>query len=105
MARKAGVAHVRCLIEVIDHECFREPARVAARGVEAEQNSDGIVMNLSSSSCPAKLRPDLMIPTEEEQPEVRVEKVLEIRRQLGEGTYSITDRLDAVIERIINDLG
>lgn len=37
-------------------------------------------------------------------PEIRVEKVLDIRRQLGEGRYSITDRLDAVIDRIIEDL-
>jgi anti-sigma28 factor (negative regulator of flagellin synthesis) len=36
--------------------------------------------------------------------EIRVDKVLEIRRQLGEGTYSIADRLDVVIERIIVDL-
>ena len=42
---------------------------------------------------------------EDEQPEVRVEKVLEIRRQLGEGRYNIADRLDVVIERIIEDLG
>lgn len=36
--------------------------------------------------------------------EVRVDKILEIRRQLGEGTYSIADRLEVVIERIIQDL-
>jgi anti-sigma28 factor (negative regulator of flagellin synthesis) len=42
---------------------------------------------------------------EDEQPEIRVEKVLEIRRQLGEGRYSIGDRLDVTIERIIEDLG
>jgi hypothetical protein len=41
----------------------------------------------------------------EQQPEVRVGKVLDIRRQLGEGTYSIADRLDVVVERIIRDLG
>jgi hypothetical protein len=41
---------------------------------------------------------------EEERPEIRVDKVLEIRRQLGEGTYSIADRLDVVVERIIAEL-
>ena len=41
---------------------------------------------------------------DDEQPEVRVDKVLEIRRQLGEGTYSIADRLDVVVERILADL-
>lgn len=61
-------------------------------------------MNLSSC-CIIKPRLDPTVPAEGEQPEVRVEKVLEIRRQLGEGRYSIADRLDVVIERIINDLG
>lgn len=40
----------------------------------------------------------------ENEPEIRVEKVLDIRLQLGEGRYSIADRLDAVIDRIIEDL-
>jgi anti-sigma28 factor (negative regulator of flagellin synthesis) len=39
-----------------------------------------------------------------EQPKIRVDKVLEIRRQLGEGTYSIADRLDAVVDKIIEEL-
>ncbi len=61
-------------------------------------------MNLSSC-CITKPRLGRTARAEEEQPEVRVEKILEIRRQLGEGRYSIADRLDVVIERIINDLG
>ncbi len=40
----------------------------------------------------------------DEQPEIRVAKVLDIRRQLGAGTYSIADRLDVVIDRIIRNL-
>ena len=40
----------------------------------------------------------------DEPADIRVDKVLEVRRQLGEGTYSIEDRLDVVIERIIADL-
>jgi len=42
--------------------------------------------------------------TVDDEPEIRVEKVLDIRRQLGEGRYSIADRLDTVIDRIISDL-
>jgi anti-sigma28 factor (negative regulator of flagellin synthesis) len=48
---------------------------------------------------------DSTILVEEEPDDVRVDKVLEIRRQLGEGTYSIEDRLDIVVEKIIEDLG
>ena len=35
---------------------------------------------------------------------IRVEKVREVRQQLGEGTYRVTDRVDTVVERIIKDL-
>jgi hypothetical protein len=37
----------------------------------------------------------------DEEPEIRVEKILDIRRQLGEGRYSLEDRLDIVIDRIL----
>jgi hypothetical protein len=40
----------------------------------------------------------------EAQPQIRVEKVLDIRRQLGEGRYSVADRLDAVVDRLLNVL-
>lgn len=35
---------------------------------------------------------------------IRVEKVREVRQQLGKGTYRVTDRADTVVERIIKDL-
>ena len=35
---------------------------------------------------------------------IRVEKVREVRQQLGKGTYSVTDRVDTVVEKIIKDL-
>lgn len=50
------------------------------------------------------LSPSAVALAGDETPEIRVDKVLDIRRQLGEGTYSITERLDVVVERIIRDL-
>ena len=47
---------------------------------------------------------DSAVLLEEEPTDIRVDKVLDIRRQLGEGTYSIEDRLNVVIDRIIADL-
>ncbi len=47
---------------------------------------------------------DSTILVEDEPTDIRVDKVLDIRRQLGEGTYSIEDRLDIVVERIMEDL-
>ena len=50
------------------------------------------------------LRAHAIVVPSDEQPEIRVDKVLEIRRQLGEGTYSIADRLDAVVDKILEEL-
>jgi hypothetical protein len=37
-------------------------------------------------------------------PEVRKNKVLKLRRSLDEGEYDIDDRLDAAIDRVLEDL-
>lgn len=50
------------------------------------------------------LNPGTVALAGDETPEIRIHKVLDIRRQLGEGTYSIAERLDVVIDRIIKDL-
>jgi hypothetical protein len=34
----------------------------------------------------------------------RVEKILDVKRQLGEGRYDIGDRLDIVMDRLLEDL-
>ena len=36
--------------------------------------------------------------------EIRVEKVLGIRRQLGEGRYSLAERLDVVVDKLLDEL-
>lgn len=37
-------------------------------------------------------------------PEIREERVIAIRRQIGEGRYCIADKLNVVIDRILEDL-
>ena len=37
-------------------------------------------------------------------PEVRKEKVLDVRRQLTEGEYNLNERLDVALEKVLNDL-
>ncbi len=39
-----------------------------------------------------------------DQAGIRVDKVLDIRRQLGEGRYSLADRLDVVVDRLMDVL-
>ena len=59
---------------------------------------------MTRSCCAKNAELDSAVLAEDESIDIRVDKVLEIRRQLGEGTYSIEDRLDVVVERIIEDL-
>ncbi len=37
-------------------------------------------------------------------PEVRKQKVLKVRRQLTEGNYNLTERLDLALEKVLDDL-
>jgi hypothetical protein len=49
--------------------------------------------------------PDARVIAPGEPSGIRVEKVLEIRRQLSQGTYRIAARLRVAIERMIKALG
>ena len=37
-------------------------------------------------------------------PEVRQEKVLRVRRQITQGRYDVTERLDLALEKVLEDL-
>lgn len=37
-------------------------------------------------------------------PEVRQEKVLRVRRQITQGRYDLTERLDLALEKVLEDL-
>jgi anti-sigma28 factor (negative regulator of flagellin synthesis) len=39
-----------------------------------------------------------------EEPQIRVDKVLDIKRQLAEGRYEMADKLDVVVDRLLEDL-
>ena len=54
--------------------------------------------------CTENSRSPAAMLAAEEYADIRTDKVLEIRRQLTDGTYSIADRLDVVAERIFEDL-
>jgi hypothetical protein len=42
--------------------------------------------------------------TVEFTPEIRIDKVLSMRRQLGEGRYYIAEKLDTVVDRLLEKL-
>ena len=41
---------------------------------------------------------------DESTPEIRVDKILSVRRQLGEGRYYVFDKLDVVTDRLLEEL-
>jgi hypothetical protein len=43
-------------------------------------------------------------PSETLRTQARIEKVLEIRRQLHEGRYDVAERLDVALDRVLEDL-
>jgi anti-sigma28 factor (negative regulator of flagellin synthesis) len=66
------------------------------QGREASPNGDVLIVG------------DKNTPSQEEAleriaflPPIRQGKVLDIRRQIADGTYEVADRLDAVIDRVL----
>ncbi len=41
---------------------------------------------------------------EDNEPPIRVDKIMEIRRQLGEGRYNIAEKIDSVVDRLCDAL-
>jgi hypothetical protein len=79
----------------------------------SQQNTESTVviaqnMDISSNCCPGKkARMRITAPalqTIPSLPRVHKKKILEVRRQLAEGTYDIDKRLHAVLGRLLDDL-
>lgn len=59
---------------------------------------------MSTVMCVDNCRSSVVQPREPSRPEIRVEKIMDVRRQLGEGRYELAERLDLVLDRILEDL-
>lgn len=59
---------------------------------------------MDSIACMSKCESEKTDDTAQQAPEINVEKVLAIRRQLGEGRYSVAEKLDVVVDRILEKL-
>ena len=42
--------------------------------------------------------------TAESTPEIRIDKILSVRRQLGEGKYYVAEKLDVAVDRLLEVL-
>ncbi len=82
--------------------------------VSSQQNTESAVaviaenMDISLNCCPGnKARGGIAAPELQNirpLPQVRKKKILEVRRQLAEGTYDIDKRLHAILGRLLDDL-
>ena len=81
------------------------PRRDAASLFQSPEGAIGVGIEMTQSCDILNARPSAAVLAPDECSGFRVERVLEIRRQLGEGTYDIEDLIDALVERILADLG
>jgi len=59
---------------------------------------------MNSIACLDNRESEQAVSAAHNAPELRVERILMIRRQLGEGRYCIAEKLDVVVDRILEDL-
>jgi hypothetical protein len=59
---------------------------------------------MNSMNCLDHCTTEHRVAPAQHVPKVRVEKVLSVRRQLGEGRYCVTKKLNVVVDRLLEDL-
>jgi hypothetical protein len=59
---------------------------------------------MNSSACTNNCESQETPVTAQHTPEIRIEKILAVRRQLGEGRYCLAEKLDVVVDRILEEL-
>jgi len=72
----------------------------ASEGVDADEDlmMEKILDNINTTPIGQVLKKISSLP------EVRTEKVLDVRRQLTEGSYDLNERLDVALEKVLDDL-
>ena len=80
----------------------------------SQQNTESAVAviaenaDISSNCCPGNKIRERITASELQNicslPQVRKKKILDVRRQLAEGTYDIDKRLNVVLDRVLEDL-
>jgi hypothetical protein len=83
--------------------CFEDPKQQFSPANGNQDADDDLVMerileSISTTPLGQVLRRIASLP------EVRQDKVLDVRQQLTEGKYQLNERLDAALERVLDDL-
>ena len=59
---------------------------------------------MNSMLCFMNCEPKKDPVTAEDTPEIRIDKILSVRRELGEGRYCVGEKLDIVVDRLLEEL-
>lgn len=92
------------MVNFDSNSCFEERSRLTdSLGVDLGADQDlvmeRILKNIHNTPIGQVLNKIASLP------EVRKEKVLDVRQQLTEGKYDLSERLDVALEKVLEDLG
>ncbi len=59
---------------------------------------------MSFVACSDSCEPGSPAVVGDQEPSFRVEKVLDVKRQLAEGRYEVAEKLDVILDRLLEDL-
>ena len=59
---------------------------------------------MSCVACSDSREPGSLAAVGDQEPPFRIEKVLDVKRQLAEGRYEIAERLDVILDRLLEEL-
>ena len=59
---------------------------------------------MNTTACLDYCKTDHAMGSAQNTSDVRVKKVLSVKQQLGEGRYGIAEKLDVVVDRLLEDI-
>jgi len=81
-----------------EHDCRRFSGDKESFAVEEDMLLEHILENINSTPIGQVLKKIATLP------EIRQEKVLEVRTRLTKGQYDLNRRLDVVLDKVLEDL-
>ncbi len=92
------------MVNIDSNSCFEERSRLTESMGEFPAADQDLVMerilkNIHSTPIGQVLNKIASLP------EVRKEKILDVRQQLTEGKYDLSERLDVALEKVLEDIG
>lgn len=59
---------------------------------------------MNTTACLDRCKTDHTTGSAQQTSDIRVKKILSVKRRLGEGRYGVAEKLDVVVDRILEDI-